>query len=162
MGLSLSVRHNSNMRIIIDKTSDHPNIFDTSELLRPEEALKEKEAFRDYSKDDVIGERVRRTYYEMQTNQTVEFVIVNHMNKVGTKIPREGLWGIRLHSCYPWHTGKDYTHLMAPGDQQIMDWVLEFNKYDLYTKSTQVPDVTALKPYYQTLIDKYLPGSVSF
>ena len=66
------------MRIIIDKTSDHPNIFDTSELLRPEEALKEKEAFRDYSKDDVIGERVRRTYYEMHTNQTVEFVKQKH------------------------------------------------------------------------------------
>ena len=53
-------------------------------------------------------------------------VIINHMKKVGTEIPREGLWGIRFHSCYPWHTGKDYKHLMADGDQEIMDWVLEF------------------------------------
>jgi len=36
------------------------------------------------------------------------------------------------------------------------------SKYDLYTKSTKIPDIEALKPYYQTLIDKYLPGVVSF
>jgi len=295
------------MKILIDKTSENPNIFDTSELLRPEEALKDKEVFRDYTKDDVIGERVKKTYFDMHTNQTVEFVkkkhekwlkfdhmeatimealemlnelvdesdpdldlpnivhafqtaerireehpdrdwfhlvglihdlgkvmafygepqwcvvgdtfpvgcrpapsivfgeesfrdnvdikdaryntqegmyetgcgiekvlmswghdeylyhvIINHMKKVGTEIPREGLWGIRFHSCYPWHTGKDYKHLMADGDQEIMDWVLEFNKYDLYTKSTKIPDISSLKPYYQTLIDKYLPGTVSF
>ena len=53
-------------------------------------------------------------------------VLVNHMKKVGTVIPAEGLWGIRFHSCYPWHTGKDYKHLMAQGDDNILDWVLEF------------------------------------
>ena len=36
------------------------------------------------------------------------------------------------------------------------------SKYDLYTKSTKIPDISSLKPYYQTLIDKYLPGTVSF
>ena len=66
------------MRLLVNKTSQHPNIFDTSELLRPEQALKDKEAFRDYSKDDVIGERVRKTYYEMHANQTVEFVKGKH------------------------------------------------------------------------------------
>ena len=30
-----------------------------------------------------------------------------------------------------------------------MEWVKEFNKFDLYTKSTKVPDIEALKPYYQ-------------
>ena len=53
-------------------------------------------------------------------------VLVNHMKKVGTSIPAEGLWGIRFHSCYPWHTGKDYNHLMTEGDDNILDWVLEF------------------------------------
>ena len=66
------------MKILIDKTSENPNIFDTSELLRPEEALKDKEVFRDYSKDDVIGERVKKTYFDMHTNQTVEFVKKKH------------------------------------------------------------------------------------
>lgn len=32
------------------------------------------------------------------------------------------------------------------------------SKFDLYTKSTELPDVEKLKPYYQSLIDKYCPG----
>ena len=58
-----------------------------------------------------------------------------------------------------------------------MEWVKEFNKFDLYTKSTKVPDIEALKPYYQVissppgnipsdifqgLVDKYLPGVIFF
>jgi len=295
------------MRLLKGKVAETPSLLDVSELLRPEEQLKEKESFRDYNKDDEIGERVRRTYYEMHTNQTIEFVraqhkkwlkfdhmeatvmealemlnelvdesdpdtdlpnivhafqtaeriraehpdkewfhlvglvhdlgkimafygepqwavvgdtfpvgcrpapsivygaasfqanpdttdpryntelgiyqqgcgienvtmswghdeylyqvLVNHMAKVGTEIPDPGLWAVRFHSCYPWHTGRDYASLMGPQDLQIMDWVLEFNKFDLYTKSAAVPDIAALKPYYQGLIDKYLPGVVSF
>ena len=37
-----------------------------------------------------------------------------------------------------------------------------FSQFDLYTKSTKIPDVEALKPYYQGLIDKYLPGTIKF
>jgi len=286
---------------------DHPNLLDTSELLRPEPALKDKEAFRDYNKDCAIGERVRKTYYDMHTNQTVDFVkskhdkwlkfnhveatimealdmlnelvdesdpdldlpnivhafqtaerireehpdddwfhlvglihdlgkimafygepqwavvgdtfpvgcqpqksivygldsfkenkdlndpryntklgiykencgfdnvlmswghdeylyqvLKNHMKKCGTEIPMGGLYAIRFHSCYPWHTGKDYSYLMNNDDKEMMNWVLEFNKFDLYTKSTKIPDIEALKPYYQSLVDKYLPGRVAF
>lgn len=36
------------------------------------------------------------------------------------------------------------------------------SRYDLYTKSEVVPDIEALWPYYQTLIDKYLPGVLEF
>merc|ERR1711936_590573 len=75
---SLSVSPYFTMKILIDKTSENPNIFDTSELLRPEEALKDKDVFRDYSKDDIIGERVKKTYFDMHTNQTVEFVKKKH------------------------------------------------------------------------------------
>lgn len=32
------------------------------------------------------------------------------------------------------------------------------SKFDLYTKTTEMPDVEKLKPYYQSLIDKYCPG----
>ena len=48
------------------------------------------------------------------------------MAKAGTAIPDGGLWAIRFHSCYPWHTGRDYASLTGPQDLQIMDWVLEF------------------------------------
>jgi len=295
------------MKLLVDKSTDRPGLLDTSELLRPEEKLKEKEAFRDYTKGDELGERVRRTYYNMHTNQTVDFVkekralwlqfnhmeanvmdaldmlnelvdesdpdldlpnivhafqtaerirtdhpeddwfhlvglihdlgkimaffnepqwavvgdtfpvgckhqksivygddsfklnkdihdlryntklgiyeencgldnvlmswghdeylyqvLVNHMKKVGTKIPEVGLSAIRYHSCYPWHTGGDYHYLMTEKDKEMMQWVLEFNKYDLYTKSTTIPDIEDLKLYYQSLVDKYLPGKISF
>ncbi|RHY33546.1 hypothetical protein DYB32_002062 [Aphanomyces invadans] len=78
----------------------------------------------------------------------------------GATIPEEGLAMIRYHSCYPWHNKKEYTHLMAPGDDALLEWVLEFNKFDLYTKADKRPDVSALWPYYQGLIDKYMPGKL--
>jgi len=75
-------------------------------------------------------------------------------------IPPEGLACVRLHSCYPWHREGEYMQFMGPGDDVALQWVLEFNKFDLYTKASSEPDVEALKPYYQSLIDKYLPGKL--
>nr|XP_020737663.1 inositol oxygenase isoform X2 [Odocoileus virginianus texanus] len=34
------------------------------------------------------------------------------------------------------------------------------SKFDLYTKSSSLPDVAALRPYYQALVDKYCPGAL--
>jgi len=76
------------------------------------------------------------------------------------KLPAEALQIVRLHSCYPWHRGKNYRHLMSEEDYRIEEWVLKFNSFDLYTKSDEVPDVEALRPYYQSLIDKYCPGKL--
>ncbi|XP_016105555.1 inositol oxygenase [Sinocyclocheilus grahami] len=73
-------------------------------------------------------------------------------------IPEEGLYMIRFHSFYPWHSNGDYMHLCNDKDLQMLPWVKEFNKFDLYTKSTELPDVGSLRPYYQSLIDKYCPG----
>jgi len=36
------------------------------------------------------------------------------------------------------------------------------SKFDLYTKSSGVPDIETLKPYYQGLIDKYIPGKLQW
>ena len=47
-------------------------------------------------------------------------------NKI--KLPAEGLAILRLHSCYPWHTGKAYRELMAPGDEALEAAVIEFNQ----------------------------------
>ncbi|XP_015603478.1 inositol oxygenase isoform X2 [Cephus cinctus] len=74
------------------------------------------------------------------------------------KLPDKALAMIRFHSFYPWHAGGDYMHLCNNKDFDMLKWVLEFNKYDLYTKSTRVPDIEKLWPYYQKLIDKYIPG----
>merc|ERR1719245_2878998 len=76
----------------------------------------------------------------------------------GCTIPEEGLNMIRFHSFYPWHDRRAYTHLEAPEDAEMMRWVKEFNKFDLYSKGDDVPDVVALKPYYQSLLEKYNIG----
>ena len=34
--------------------------------------------------------------------------------------------------------------------------------FDLYTKGHEIPDIEELKPYYQGLIDKFIPGIVKF
>ncbi len=69
---------------------------------------------------------------------------------------------IRYHSCYPWHTGGAYRELMVDEDYELMKWVLEFNKFDLYTKDNEGlrSDVSfeSVWPYYQSLIDKYFPN----
>ena len=66
---------------------------------------------------------------------------------------------IRYHSCYPWHTGGAYRQFMTEKDHELMKWVLEFNKFDLYTKDQAglSAPVEELWPYYQSLIDKYFP-----
>jgi len=77
-------------------------------------------------------------------------------------IPQEGLDMIRYHSFYPWHTGGDYQQFCSDKDHKTLPWVREFNKFDLYTKKEAVPDATALRPYYQGLVDKWCPGLVRF
>ncbi|XP_032528011.2 inositol oxygenase-like [Danaus plexippus] len=77
-------------------------------------------------------------------------------------LPQEGLWMIRYHSFYPWHAGGDYSYFMKEGDEKIKEAVLKFNQYDLYTKSAEVPDIEALWPYYEKLIDKYIPGELEW
>jgi len=44
----------------------------------------------------------------------------------------------------------------------MMPIIREFNQFDLYTKSDDLPDIDALMPYYQSLVDKYMPGKVRF
>ncbi|XP_028306113.1 inositol oxygenase [Gouania willdenowi] len=73
-------------------------------------------------------------------------------------IPEEGLYMIRFHSFYPWHTNGDYMHLCNDKDLDMLPLVREFNNFDLYTKTTNMPDIEELKPYYQSLMDKYCPG----
>lgn len=77
-----------------------------------------------------------------------------------TTLPEEALYMIRFHSFYPWHTGKDYHYLCNEKDMQMLPWVLEFNKFDLYSKADVTPDPDKLMPYYQGLIDKYCPGKL--
>ncbi|GAB6028619.1 hypothetical protein CHUAL_004456 [Chamberlinius hualienensis] len=86
-------------------------------------------------------------------------VLKNHPT---CSLPQEARYIIRYHSFYPWHTGGDYMHLCNNVDKEMLYWVNEFNQFDLYTKSDATPDIEALTPYYQSLIDKYIPGKLKW
>ena len=80
-------------------------------------------------------------------------VLKNHKDN---KIPEAGMAMIRYHSFYPWHSGGSYRQFMTAKDEQYMEWIRDFNKYDLYTKSPVVPVYEDLKSYYMPIAEKYL------
>lgn len=77
-------------------------------------------------------------------------------------LPEEAMYMIRFHSFYPWHTAGAYTHLTNDTDEKMLRWVKEFNKFDLYSKADEVPNAEELMPYYQGLIEKYMPGKLKW
>lgn len=86
-------------------------------------------------------------------------VLKNHSN---CSLPEQAFYIIRFHSFYPWHTGGDYYHLCSDHDLSMLPWIREFNKFDLYSKSPTIPNIPELIPYYQSLIDRYIPGLVKW
>ncbi len=82
------------------------------------------------------------------------FQVLKHHK--GNKIPDAGMVMIRYHSFYPWHTGGSYAELCNETDEQYKDWVMDFNKYDLYTKSQKTYDLDEIKAYYLPIAEKYL------
>ncbi|KAD2806259.1 hypothetical protein E3N88_39636 [Mikania micrantha] len=78
----------------------------------------------------------------------------------GTSLPSAGLFIIRYHSFYALHRSKAYDHLMNEEDVENLNWLQIFNKYDLYSKSKVRVDVEKVKPYYESLIDKYFPSKL--
>jgi inositol oxygenase len=77
-------------------------------------------------------------------------------------LPQPALYMIRYHSFYPGHSTRSYDDLFSEHDREMFPWVREFNRYDLYTKHDQPPDVAALRPYYEDLISRYFPDQVDF
>tara|TARA_B100001093_G_scaffold505215_1_gene562229 strand:- start:988 stop:1779 length:792 start_codon:yes stop_codon:yes gene_type:complete len=74
-------------------------------------------------------------------------------------LPEEALYIIRFHSLYLFHKENEYEIFMNEKDKKMKHWLVEFNKYDLYTKSELKPD-SKLKEYYDKLVDKYLNGGL--
>lgn len=79
-----------------------------------------------------------------------------------SRLPEPALAMARYHSFYPWHREGAYTRLMDASDVERLEWVQAFNPYDLYSKSDAAPNVVELRPYYQGLIDKYLPSRINW
>lgn len=85
---------------------------------------------------------------------------VYHMVK--DYLPEEALYMLRFHSFYAQHRENAYEHLMDDHDKEMFKWVKLFNPYDLYSKNPNPPDWKELRPYYETLVAKYLPKEIKF
>ncbi len=83
-------------------------------------------------------------------------------NMLKDYLPEPALYMLRYHSFYAQHREHAYEHLMDDHDREMFKWVNLFNPYDLYSKSPVAPDWNELKPYYQQLVNKYLPQTLKF
>ena len=77
-------------------------------------------------------------------------------------LPEPALYMIRYHSFYAWHREGEYNWLCDDHDREMLPWVQTFNQYDLYSKSPNEPNWQKLRPFYEDLIEKYLPRELSF
>jgi len=75
-------------------------------------------------------------------------------------LPIEAQYMIRYHSFYPGHRERAYQHLLNAQDRDMFRWVRKFNRYDLYTKSEQQPDLDAVLPFYHQLVAQFFPDSI--
>lgn len=71
------------------------------------------------------------------------------------KLPEAALYMLRYHSFYPWHQHNAYMHLCNKKDVEMLEWVKKFQKFDLYSKSTTMPTLEEVGPYYKKCIEKY-------
>lgn len=77
-------------------------------------------------------------------------------------LPEPALYMLRYHSFYAWHREGAYDYLLDDHDREMLRWVKLFNPYDLYSKNPEPPDWTRLKPYYEDLVNRYLPSTLKF
>ena len=78
-------------------------------------------------------------------------------------LPQPAQYMIRYHSFYAWHrrgrirlpSGRTRTVRCCPGCSNS-------TRYDLYSKNPNPPQLATLKPYYEDLLARYLPASLSF
>ena len=77
-------------------------------------------------------------------------------------LPDEALAIIRYHSFYAWHREGAYRQFMNEKDARMLPWVEAFNPYDLYSKSDTKPDFATLRPYYDELINEFVPGEIAW
>ncbi len=82
--------------------------------------------------------------------------------KQGSNICEEGLYLLRYHSFYPWHTPQNgvmaYTELASDFDWLMLPLLKAFQKADLYSKTPDLPPQDILEAKYRKLLDLWIPA----
>ncbi len=74
----------------------------------------------------------------------------------------EALAIVRYHSFYAAHREGAYGFLMNADDRRLFEHVRDFNRYDLYSKQPERPDLPGLRSYYEDLVAEFLPDTLAW
>lgn len=74
-------------------------------------------------------------------------------------LPKEALYIARFHSLYSYHDKKEYFYFQNENDKQLFPYLIDFNKYDLYSKSDEIYEINQIKEYYMGLIQKFFTNT---
>ena len=112
----------------------------------------------DYNKFNKLGIYKKKCGLEsLYMTYSHDYYLYNILKKNKVLIPDEGLYIIRFHSFYAWHTPKNniqgYTNFANNYDWYMLPLLKLFQKSDLYSKSTAIPDLQHTK--YLQLLQKY-------
>jgi inositol oxygenase len=77
-------------------------------------------------------------------------------------LPEPAQYMLRYHSFYAAHRHGAYRHLMNEHDEQMFEWVRQFNPYDLYSKGRARPNMKEIKPYYEDLVTEFFPAQIAW
>jgi inositol oxygenase len=81
---------------------------------------------------------------------------------VRDRLPIEAIYMLRYHSFYPWHKENEYNHLTNETDREMVKWVRAFNRYDLYSKAEERPNLEELRPFYEDLTAEFFPEPLNW
>lgn len=78
------------------------------------------------------------------------------------RLPVEAQYMIRYHSFYSWHREGEYDWMCNEQDRAMLKWVRAFNRYDLYSKGDERPNLDELRPYYEELTKEFFPEPLNW
>jgi inositol oxygenase len=78
------------------------------------------------------------------------------------RLPLEAHYMIRYHSFYSWHREGEYDYLCDEQDRAMVKWVRAFNRYDLYSKGDERPQLEDHRSYYEDLTQEFFPEPLNW
>lgn len=138
--------------------------FASSNVFHNREFYKESADFAKFSNvtDETFGIYTKHCGFDNVHMTWGHDEYIYEVMRQGSNICQEGLYLLRYHSFYPWHTpqngGMAYSELASDYDWLMLPLLKAFQKADLYSKSPDLPPQEVLEAKYIKLLDKCIPN----
>ena len=114
----------------------------------------------DYSKYDKLGIYQKNCGLEnLYMTFSHDYYLYQILKQSDHKIPDEGLYMIRFHSFYAWHTPRNvqrgYTYFANEYDWKMLPLLKILQNSDLYSKINILPNIAKLNKKYFKLLQEY-------